>query len=144
MWHPTVGSLFVRSSSVEQGGVSRHGTLSCGNLPSCRCLTRGRPPVHLNPFGHYLSRDGLGEPEQLWSAKTARNVFEVESIAPQTDFQSSDGRAVGVAAGSRGGAAFFSDLKQPKAIARLQDEGFEMGRAASLGPDYQKPDGAFD
>ena len=21
MWHPTVGSLFVRSSSVEQGGV---------------------------------------------------------------------------------------------------------------------------
>ena len=52
--------------------------------------------------------------------------------------------AVGVAAGSRGGAAFFSDLKQPKAIARLQDEGFEMGRAASLGPDYQKPDGAFD
>ena len=42
-----------------------------------------------------------------------------------------------VAAGSRGGAAFFSDLKQPKVIARLQDEGFETGRAASLGPDYQ-------
>ena len=102
------------------------------------------PPVHLNPFGHYLSRDGLGGPEQLWSAKKMRAMYSRSSLSRRRRTSKVPMGAVGVAAGSRGGAAFFSDLKQPKAIARLQDEGFEMGRAASLGPDYQKPDGAFD
>ena len=51
------------------------------------------PPRQKKPFGDY-SVDGLGgRPAlDLSSAKPARNVFEFESIAPQTDFRSSDGR----------------------------------------------------
>ena len=72
MWHPTVGSLFVRSSSVEQGGVSRHGALSCGNLPSCRCLTRGRPPC--------TSKPGWPLPESSWTRRP-RAALECENGA---------------------------------------------------------------
>ena len=59
--------------------------------------------------------------EQLWSAKT-RDFLEFESIAPTNGLPLG---GVGVAAGSQGDAAFYSYLKQPAVIARLQAEGFE-------------------
>ena len=65
--------------------------------------------------------------EQLWSGKT-RGFFEFEPIAPTNGLELG---AVGVAVGSKGRAAFFSYLKQPKVIARLEAEGFERaGRGA--------------
>ena len=65
--------------------------------------------------------------EQLWSGKT-RGFFEFEPIAPMEGLPMG---AVGVAVGSKGGAAFFSYLKQSKVIARLEAEGFERaGRGA--------------
>ena len=41
---------------------------------------------------------------------------------------------VGVAAGSKGGAAFYSYLKQPVVIARLQVEGFERANRGAPHP----------
>ena len=72
--------------------------------------------------------------EQLWSGKT-RGFFEFEPIAPTNRLQPG---AVGVAVGSRGRAAFFSYLKQPKVIfARLEAEGFEQaGPGATAHPWY--------
>ena len=65
--------------------------------------------------------------EQLWSGKT-RGFFKFEPIAPTNGLELG---AVGVAVGSKGRAAFFSYLKQPKVIARLEAEGFERaGRGA--------------
>ena len=65
--------------------------------------------------------------EQLWSGKT-RGLLEFEPIAPTEGLPMG---AVGVAVGSKGGAAFFSYLKQPKVIARFKSEGFERaGRGA--------------
>ena len=65
--------------------------------------------------------------KQLWSGKT-RGFFEFEPIAPMEGFPMG---AVGVAVGSKGGAAFFSYIKQPKVIERLEAEGFERaGRGA--------------
>ena len=65
--------------------------------------------------------------EQLWSGKT-RGFFEFEPIAPMEGLPMG---AVGVAVGSKGGAAFFSYIKQPKVVARLEGEGFERaGRGA--------------
>ena len=59
--------------------------------------------------------------EQLWSAKT-RDFLEFDSIAPTNGLPLG---GVGVAAGSKGDAAFYSYLKQSAVIARLQTEGFE-------------------
>ena len=80
--------------------------------------------------------------EQLWSGKT-RGLLEFEPIAPTEGLPMG---AVGVAVGSKGGAAFFSYLKQPKVIARLEAEGFERaGRGAPhpwylrLGPGVVAP-----
>ena len=65
--------------------------------------------------------------EQLWSGKT-RGFFEFDPIPPTNGLELG---AVGVAVGSKGRAAFFSYLKQPKVIARLEAEGFERaGRGA--------------
>ena len=75
--------------------------------------------------------DRMASPaEQLWS----RGFFEFEPIAPTNRLQPG---AVGVAVGSRGHAAFFSYLKQPKVIARLEAEGFEQaGPGATAHPWY--------
>jgi hypothetical protein len=70
--------------------------------------------------------------EQLWSAKT-RGYFEFESIAPTNGLPMG---AIGVAAGSKGRAAFFSYLKQPKVIARLEAEGFERAGQGAPHPWY--------
>ena len=51
-------------------------------------------------------------------------MLEFERIAPTQGLPMG---AVGVAPGLRGDAAFFSYLKQPKVIARLESEGFERG-----------------
>jgi hypothetical protein len=65
--------------------------------------------------------------EQLWSGKT-RGFFEFEQIVPMEGLPMG---AIGLAFGSRGRAAFFSYLKQPKVITRLEAEGFEQaGRGA--------------
>ena len=42
--------------------------------------------------------------------------------------------STGVAAGSKGGAAFYSYLKQPVVIARLQVEGFERANRGAPHP----------
>ena len=70
--------------------------------------------------------------EQLWSAKT-RGLFAFESIAPTNGLPMG---AVGLAAGSKGRAAFFSYLKQPKVIARLEAEGFEWAGPRAPHPWY--------
>ena len=76
--------------------------------------------------------------EQLWSGKT-RGFFEFEPIAPMEGLPMG---AVGVAVGSKGRAALFAYLNQPKVVARLEAEGFERAgqghrtpgtSAASLG-----------
>ena len=66
--------------------------------------------------------------EQLWSA-TTRDFLAFDSIAPTNGLPLG---GIGVAAGSKGDAAFYSYLKQPAVIARLQAEGFE--RAARGAP----------
>jgi hypothetical protein len=68
--------------------------------------------------------------EQLWSAKT-RNFLEFDSIAPTNGLPLG---GVGVAAGSKGDAAFYSYLKQPAVIARLQAEGFERANRGAPHP----------
>ena len=50
-------------------------------------------------------------------------MLEFERIAPTQGLPMG---AVGVAPGLRGDAAFFSYLKQPKVIARLESEGFDL------------------
>ena len=70
--------------------------------------------------------------EQLWSGKT-RGFFEFEPIAPMEGLPMG---AVGVAVGSKGGAAFFSYLKQPKVIERLEAEGFERAGPGAPHPWY--------
>ena len=65
--------------------------------------------------------------ELLWSGKT-RGLFEFEPIAPIEGLPMG---AIGLAVGSKGRAAFFSYIKQPKVVARLEGEGFERaGRGA--------------
>ena len=68
--------------------------------------------------------------EQLWSAKT-RDFLEFESIAPTNGLPLG---GVGVAAGSQGDDAFYSYLKQPAVIARLQAEGFERANRGAPHP----------
>ena len=68
--------------------------------------------------------------EQLWSAKT-RDFFEFDSIAPTNGLPLG---GIGVAAGSKGDAAFYSYLKQPTVIARLQTEGFERANRGAPHP----------
>ena len=70
--------------------------------------------------------------EQLWFAKT-RGLFAFESIAPTNGLPMG---AVGVAAGTQGRAAFFSYIKQPKVIARLEAEGFEWAGPRAPHPWY--------
>jgi len=70
--------------------------------------------------------------EQLWSGKT-RGFFEFQPIAPTNGLPMG---AVGVATGSKGRAAFFSYLKQPKVIARLEAEGFEWAGPRAPHPWY--------
>ena len=68
--------------------------------------------------------------EQLWSAKT-RDFFEFEPIEPTNGIPLG---GVGVAAGSKGDAAFYSYLKQPAVIARLHAEGFERANRGAPHP----------
>ena len=68
--------------------------------------------------------------EQLWSAKT-RDFFEFDSIAPTNGLPLG---GIGVAAGSKGDAAFYSYLKQPAVIARLHAEGFERANRGAPHP----------
>ena len=68
--------------------------------------------------------------EQLWSAKT-RDFFEFEPIEPTNGLPLG---GVGVAAGSKGGAAFYAYLRQPTVIARLQVEGFERANQGAPHP----------
>lgn len=70
--------------------------------------------------------------EQLWSGKT-RGLIEFESIAPTNGLELG---GVGLAVGSKGRAAFFSYLKQPKVIARLEAEGFERAGPGAPHPWY--------
>ena len=70
--------------------------------------------------------------EQLWSGKT-RGLFAFESMAPTNWLPMG---AVGVVTGSEGSAAFFSYLKQPKVIARLEAEGFEWAGQRAPHPWY--------
>jgi hypothetical protein len=70
--------------------------------------------------------------ELLWSGKT-RGLFEFEPIAPIEGLPMG---AIGVAVGSKGGAAFFSYIKQPKVIARLEAEGFERAGQGAPHPWY--------
>ena len=67
---------------------------------------------------------------QLWSAKT-RGFLEFDSIAPTNGLPLG---GVGVAAGSKGVAAFYSYLKQPAVTARLQAEGFERANRGAPHP----------
>ena len=87
-----------------------------------------RPPRAATKRSRTSATDRMATPaEQLWFAKT-RGLFAFELIAPTNGLSMG---AVGVAAGSKGRAAFFSYLKQPKVIARLEAEGFERaGRGA--------------
>ena len=68
--------------------------------------------------------------EQLWSGKT-RGLLEFERIAPTNGLSMG---AIGVAAGPKGDAAFYSYLKQPAVIARLQAEGFERANRGAPHP----------
>ena len=70
--------------------------------------------------------------EQLWSAKT-RGLIEFQPIAPTNGLSMG---AAGVAAGSKGSAAFFSYLKHKKVIERLEAEGFERAGPGALHPWY--------
>ena len=70
--------------------------------------------------------------EQLWSGKT-RGLLEFEWIAPTNGLPLG---AIGVAPGSKGGAAFYSYLKQPAVIARLEAEGFERAGQGAPHPWY--------
>ena len=70
--------------------------------------------------------------EQLWSGKT-RGLLEFEWIAPTNGLPMG---AIGVAAGPKGDAAFYSYLKQPKVIARLEAEGFERAGQGAPHPWY--------
>ena len=68
--------------------------------------------------------------EQLWSA-TTRDFLEFDSIAPTNGLPLG---GIGVAAGSKGDAAFYSYLKQPAVIARLHAEGFERANRGAPHP----------
>ena len=70
--------------------------------------------------------------EQLWSAKT-RGLFEFQPIPPTNGLSMG---AVGLAAGTEGLGAFFSYLKQPTVIARLEAEGFERAGQGAPHPWY--------
>ena len=70
--------------------------------------------------------------EQLWSGKT-RGLLEFEWIAPTNGLPMG---AIGVAAGPKGDAAFYSYLKQPKVVARLKAEGFEPAGQGAPHPWY--------
>ena len=70
--------------------------------------------------------------EQLWSGKT-RGFFEFEPIAPMEGLPMG---AVGVAVGSKGRAALFAYLNQPKVVARLEAEGFERAGQGAPHPWY--------
>ena len=111
----------------------------CEGIPGVRSMapfargsprpTRGagvstQPPRAATKRSRTSAADRMATPaEQLWSGKT-RGLLEFERIAPTQGLPMG---AVGVAPGSRGDAAFFSYLKQPKVIARLESEGFERG-----------------
>ena len=102
-----------------------------------------RPPRAATKRSRTSATDRMPTPaEQLWSG-TTRGLLEFERISPMEGLPMG---AVGVAPGSRGDAAFFSYLKQPKVIARLEAEGFERaGRGAPhpwylrLGPGVVAP-----
>ena len=68
--------------------------------------------------------------EQLWSA-TTRDFLAFDSIAPTNGLPLG---GIGVAAGSKGDAAFYSYLKQPAVIARLHAEGFERANRGAPHP----------
>ena len=70
--------------------------------------------------------------EQLWSAKK-RGFFEFQHIKPTNGLSMG---AVGLAAGTEGLGAFFSYLKQPTVIARLEAEGFERAGQGAPHPWY--------
>ena len=70
--------------------------------------------------------------EQLWSAKT-RGLLEFQPIPPTNGLSMG---AVGLAAGTEGLGAFFSYLKQPTVIARLEAEGFERAGQGAPHPWY--------
>ena len=87
-----------------------------------------QPPRAATKRSRTSATDRMPTPaEQLWSGKT-RGLLEFERISPMEGLPMG---AVGVAPGSKGDAAFFSYLKQPKVIARFKSEGFERaGRGA--------------
>ena len=92
-----------------------------------------RPPRAATKQSRTSATDRMATPaEQLWSGKT-RGFFEFEPIAPMEGLPMG---AVGVAVGSKGGAAFFSYLKQPKVIERLEAEGFERAGPGAPHPWY--------
>ena len=66
--------------------------------------------------------------EELWSGKT-RGLLEFERIAPTNGLSMG---AIGVVAGSKGAATFYSYLKQPAVMARLEAEGFVRGDKGTL------------
>ena len=66
--------------------------------------------------------------EKLWSGKT-RGLLEFERIAPTNGLSMG---AIGVVAGSKGAATFYSYLKQPAVMARLEAEGFVRGDKGTL------------
>ena len=65
--------------------------------------------------------------EKLWSGQL-RGFFEFQQIVPMEGLPQG---AIGLAAGSKGSAAFFSYIKTAKVAARLVSQGFEQaGRGA--------------
>ena len=72
--------------------------------------------------------------ELLWSGKT-RGLFEFEPIAPIEGLPMG---AIGLAVGSKGRAAFFSYIKQPKVVARLEGEGYRVISGPKAGADAKR------
>ena len=83
-----------------------------------------------------IVEQGRRNAEQLWSGKT-RGFFEFEHIAPVKGLPTG---AIGLAVGSKGPAAFFSYIKQPKVVARLEGEGFERAGRGAPHPWYIRLD----
>ena len=92
-----------------------------------------QPPRAATKRSRTSATDRMPTPaEQLWSGKT-RGLLEFERISPMEGLPMG---AVGVAPGSKGDAAFFSYLKQPKVIERLEAEGFERAGPGAPHPWY--------
>lgn len=69
---------------------------------------------------------------KLWSGKT-RGYLKFVQIAPMNGLPNG---AIGVAEGAKGRATFYSYIKQPKVVERLESQGFERAGPGAPHPWY--------